>query len=284
MLECRMGTTGIAHGLLDRDAERGVCDRVLEVVRGGRSSVLVVRGEPGIGKTSLLDYAVDAASGFQVVRAEGVEAEMELPFATLHQLCAPMLDRLDRLPGPQRDALSTAFGLSSRQPPDRFLVALAVLSLLSEAAQEQPLLVVVDDAQWLDQASAQSLAFVARRLMAETVALVLATREMSKEFAGLPELVVDGLRDADARALLGAVVHARLDEGVEQRIVAEARGNPLALLELPRGLTTSQLAGGFGIPAAIPLSRRIEESLGRGVGLVWHARDVSAPDGALGRL
>src|ERR1700756_158710 len=263
MLACRMVATDTAHGLLDRDAEREVLDRLLEVVRGGRSSVLVVRGEPGIGKTALLEYAIDAAGGFRVVRAEGVESEIELPFAALQQLCAPMLDRLERLPGPQGDAIRVAFGLSAGHPPDRFLVGLAVRGLLSVTAEEQPLLVVVDDAHWLDRASAQALAFVARRLLAEPVALVLATPEPSEELTGLPDLAVTGLRDEDARALLRSVVHARLDEGVEQRALAEARGNPLALLELPRGLTASELAGGFGIPVGIPLSRRIEEAFRR---------------------
>jgi DNA-binding NarL/FixJ family response regulator len=263
-----MVTTGVAR-LLGRRAERAVLDRLLECVRGGRSGVLVVVGEAGIGKTALLDYAAESAFGFRVVRTGGVESEMELPFAALHQLCAPMLDRRERLPGPQRDALRVAFGLSAGHPPDRFLVALAVLSLLAEAAKEQRLLVVVDDTQWLDGASAQALAFVARRLLAEPLALVFATREPSNELTGLPELHVEGLGDDDARALLGSVVHARLDEGVEQRVLAEARGNPLALLELPRGFTTSALAGGFGIPVAAPLSRRIEES--------FHRRLVTLP-------
>ncbi|HEY2441152.1 MAG TPA: LuxR C-terminal-related transcriptional regulator [Solirubrobacteraceae bacterium] len=263
MLGYAMVTTSIPGRLLDRYVERGMFDRFLGRVRGGQSSVLVVRGEPGIGKTALLDYTVESAFGFRVVRADGVESEMELPFAGLQQLCAPMLDRLDRLPGPQRDALGVAFGLSAGDPPDRFVVALAVLSLLSEAAGERPLLVVVDDAQWLDRASATVLAFVARRLLAEPVALVFATREPSEELSGLPELVVEGLGGDDARALLRSVVHARLDEGVERRFLAEARGNPLALLEVPRGLTASELAGGFGLPVAVPVPRRIEESFRR---------------------
>ena len=175
---------------------------------------------------------------------------MELAFAALQQLCAPMLDRLDRLPAPQRDALGVAFGLRAGDAPDRFLVGLAVLSLLAEVAEERPLLCVVDDAQWLDRASAQALVFVARRLLAESVALVFATREPSEELEGLPTLVVEGLRDGDARALLGSVLRVPLDERVRERIVAETRGNPLALLELPRGLTPAELAGGFGLPDA----------------------------------
>jgi DNA-binding CsgD family transcriptional regulator len=258
-----MVTTDVSAGLLDRDAEREVFDRLLESVRGGQSSALVVRGEPGIGKTALLDYAVEAASGFRVLRVLGVESEIDLGFAALQQVCAPMLDRLDRLPTAQREALRVAFGLSAGQPPDRFLVALAVLSLMSEVAAEQPLFVVVDDAQWLDPVSAQSLAFVARRLLAEPVAFAFATREPLEELAGLPELVVEGLGDVDARALLESAIHARIHEGVAQQFLAEARGNPLALLELPRGLTGTEWGGGFGVPVALPVSSRIEEAFRR---------------------
>jgi predicted ATPase len=188
---------------------------------------------------------------------------MELAFAALQRLCAPMLDRLERLPAPQRDALATAFGLSAGGAPDRFLVDLAALSLLSEVGEEQPLLCLVDDAQWLDRASAQALAFVARRLLAESVTLVFATREPDENFIGLPELVVEGLRDADARALLGWVVPGPLDEQVRERLVAETRGNPLALLELSRSLTPADRAGGLRPPDALPLSGRIEESFRR---------------------
>jgi DNA-binding CsgD family transcriptional regulator len=255
-----MATTAIAVRLLDRQAEREALDRFLERAHGGQSSVLALRGEPGIGKTALLDYAIDSALGFRVVRVVGVESEMELPFAALQQLCAPVLDRLERLPGPQRDALRVAFGLSAGDPPDRFLLALAVLSLLSEAAAERPLLIVVDDAHWLDRASAQQLAFVARRLSAEPVALVFATCEADPALRGLPELVVEGLCDDNARTLLESALHARLDQGVERRLVAEARGNPLALLELPRGSTATKRAGGFGLPFATPPPRRVEVS------------------------
>jgi hypothetical protein len=188
---------------------------------------------------------------------------MELAFAALHQLCAPMLDRLDRLPGPQQDALGVAFGLRAGNAPDRFLVGLAVLSLLAEVAHEQPLVCVVDDAQWLDRASAQALVFVARRLLAESVALLLATRAPGEELTGFPELVVEGLRNGDARALLGSVLRVPLDERVRERLVAETRGNPLALLELPRGLTPAQLAGGFGLLDGPGLSGRIEDSFQR---------------------
>ena len=254
---------GPAEVLHDRRVEREALGGLLAAVRGGQSRVLVVSGEPGVGKTALLESAIGSASGFRVVRAVGVESEMELAFAALQQLCAPLLDRLDRLPAPQRDALGVAFGLRAGDAPDRFLVGLAVLSLLAEVAEEQPLVCVVDDAQWLDRASAQALVFVARRLLAESVALLVATREPSEELRGFQELVVEGLRDGDARALLGSVLRVPLDERVRERIVAETRGNPLALLELPRGLTPAELAGGFGLPDAPGLSGRIEDSFRR---------------------
>jgi DNA-binding CsgD family transcriptional regulator len=256
---------GRATGLQGRRSERDVLDRLIEAVRAGESRGLVVCGESGVGKTALLDYVAGRSLDFRVARAAGVQSEMELAFAGLYQLCAPMLDRLERLPVPQRDALRTAFGLSAGPVPDRFLVALAVLSLLSDVAGEQPLICLVDDEQWLDRASAQALGFVARRLEAESVGLVLAARVPGDELAGLPELVVEGLAEGDARALLDAALAGPLDEQVRDRIVAETRGNPLALLELPRGLTPAELAGGFGLPGAVPLSRRIEESFRRRV-------------------
>ena len=244
------------RGLLGRRSACQTLDRLLEAVRGGESRALVVRGEPGVGKTALLQYAIDSASELRVVRAVGVESEMELAFAGLQQLCASMLDRIERLPGPQRDALATAFGLRAGDTPDRFLVGLAALGLLSEVAGERPLLCVVDDAQWLDRASAQALGLIARRLVAESVALVFAARVGTdeRELAGLPELVVEGLHDGDARALLGSVISGPLDDRVRDRIVAETRGNPLALLELPSGLTPAELAGGFVLPHAPPLA------------------------------
>ncbi|HEV8648693.1 MAG TPA: AAA family ATPase [Actinomycetes bacterium] len=254
---------GRAAQLRGRRSECDVLDRLIEAVRAGESRALVVRGEPGMGKTALLDYVVEHASGCRVARAAGVQSEMELAFAGLHQLLASMLDRLERLPVPQRDALRTAFGLSPGSAPDRFWVALAVLSLLADVAEERPLVCLVDDEQWLDRASAQVLAFVARRLVAESVGLVFAARVPSDEVAGLPELVVEGLREGDARALLDAVLTGPLDARVRDRIVAETRGNPLALLELPRGLTPAELAGGFGLPDAVPLSGQIEETFRR---------------------
>ncbi|MFG3054026.1 AAA family ATPase [Kitasatospora sp. NPDC048239] len=251
--------------LRGRRSECGVLDQVIAGAREGRGQVLVLRGEPGVGKSALAEYLVERASGCRVLRAIGVESEMELAFAGLHQLCVPLMGRLDRIPGPQRDALSVAFGLSAGTAPDRFLVGLAVLSLLAEAAEEQPLVCVVDDAQWLDRVSAQTLAFVARRLWAEGVALVFAARTPAPvvggdPFGGLREIAVRGLRDDDARALLESVVPGRLDERVRDRIVAETRGNPLALLELTRGLSAAELAGGFGRPDVRPLAGQIEQA------------------------
>ena len=240
-------------------------DGLLADVRAGRSRPLVVCGEPGIGKTALLGYAADSAPDFRVARAEGVESEMELPFAALHQLCGRMMNRSGCLPGPQRDALDVAFGLRSGSTPDRFLVSLAVLTLLSDVAADQPLLCLIDDAQWLDRTSAQVLAFVARRLDAESVALIFGTRDpdVVPGVAGLPKLPLEGLSDADARALLASVIPGRLDERVRDRIVAESGGNPLALLEMPRGVATAELAGGFGVSAAPTLASRIEQSFQR---------------------
>src|SRR6201986_2046397 len=258
-----MVTEGPAEVLHGRRVEREAVERLLEEVRGSQSRVLVVSGEPGVGKTALLQSAITSAAGFRVMRAVAAESEMELAFAALQLLCAPMLDRLDSVPAPQRDALGVAFGLRAGKAPDRFLVGLAVLSLLAEVAQEQPLLCVVDDAQWLDRASSQALVFVARRLLADSVALLLVTREPREELLGLPELAVEGLRNGDARALLGSVLRVPLDERVRDRIVAETRGNPLALLELPRGLTPDELAGGFGLPDAPGLSGRLEDSFRR---------------------
>jgi DNA-binding CsgD family transcriptional regulator len=251
--------------LVGRRGECDALDQLLARLRTGRSPVLVLRGEAGVGKTALLEYLLDEATGCRIVRASGAEAEMELAYAGLQQLCAPMLNHLDALPGPQREALSTAFGLSVGDPPDRFFVGLAVLSLCAEAARDRPLLCVVDDAQWLDRASAQALAFVARRLDAESVALVVAIREVGdeSELPGLPDMTVRGLSDADARALLESAIHVHLDERVRDRIVVETRGNPLALLELPRAMTPAELAGGYGLPEAVPMASRIEQGFRR---------------------
>jgi predicted ATPase len=244
--------------LFGRERECDVLHRLLDGARGGRGGVLVMHGEAGVGKSALLDYAVAAAPEFRIGRTVGVEAEMELPFAAVQQLCSPFLELRERLPQPQRDALDVAFGLVTGPAPNEFLVGLAALGLLAEAAEEQPLLCPVDDAQWLDSASGRTLAFVARRLYAEKVALVFATRELGDALASLPELRIEPLGRSDARALLESVLPAPVDEPVLERIVAETRGNPLALLELPRGLSPAQLAGGFGLPSAVPLSARIE--------------------------
>jgi DNA-binding CsgD family transcriptional regulator len=251
--------------LLDRQRERAALDGLLGDLRSGHGRALVVRGEAGVGKSALLEYVAGAVPDMRVGRAAGVESEMELAFAGLHQLCAPLLDHLDRLPAPQHDALGVAFGLREGDAPDRFLVALAVLTLLSEVAEERPLLCMVDDAQWLDRSSAQVLAFAARRLLAEPVGLIFAAREPGEHLQALPDLEVPGLRDQYARALLQSVVRWPLDEQVRERILAETKGNPLALLELPRGLSPTQLAGGFGVPSQLPLSGRIEESFLRRV-------------------
>jgi DNA-binding CsgD family transcriptional regulator len=254
---------GSRRALLGREREREALDLLLDGVRAARGGVLVIHGEAGVGKTALLEYAVEAAPEFRIARTVGVEAEMELPFAAAQQLCAPFLDLTDRLPQPQHEALDVAFGLSTGPAPNEFLVGLAVLGLLAEVAEEQPLLCVVDDAHWLDSASARALAFVGRRRLAEKIALVFATRELGEELGGLPDIDVRGLCDGDASALLSSVVPSLLDEQVRGRIVSETRGNPLALLELPRGLTPAQLAGGLGLVAAGGLASRIEESFAR---------------------
>jgi AAA ATPase domain len=259
-------------GFQGRTSECQVLDGLLEDVRGGGSAALVIRGEAGVGKTALLRYATGKATGFRIVQLSGVEAEMELPFAGLQQLCAPMVDQLPVLPGPQQDALRVAFGLSFGDAPDPFLVGLGTLSLLSEAAAGQPLVCLVDDAQWLDGASRQVLGFVARRLLAESVGIVFGVREAmdereprdERELVRLPELLLTGLNEEDAGALLAAVVPGRLDQLVRDRIIEETRGNPLALLELSRGITAAKLAGGFALPAAVDLPAKIEDHyLGR---------------------
>jgi len=255
--------SGTLPSLYGRRRECAVLDELLERVRRGRSTVLVMRGEAGMGKTALLEYVAGRARGCRLARVTGVRSEMELTFAGLHQLCAPMLSRAECLPVSQREALRTAFGLAAGPQPDRFLVGLAVLSLVSEVAAERPLVCVIDDEQWLDHASAQALGFVARRLAADPVGLVFAARVPGEELTGLRELTVAGLPDADARALLESALAGPLDARVRDLIVSETGGNPLALLELPRGLTPAQLAGGFGLPFATPLPSRIEDSFRR---------------------
>ncbi len=250
---------------LGRTTERDQLSRLLDKVRGGESAALVVRGEAGIGKTALLDNCAGQASGFQLARIAGMQSEMELPFAGLHQLCAPMLADLDGIPDPQQNALRVALGLASGDAPDRFLVALATLSLLAEVARKRPLLCVVDDGQWLDAASRQVLGFVARRLLAEAVLMLFSVRDRTEDYhlMGLPELMLSGLTDHDAQALLAAAVTGRVDAHVRDRIVAETRGNPLALLELPTGMTAAELAGGFAVPHSGDLTDHLEEHFRR---------------------
>ena len=251
--------------LLGRQRERAALDRLVESARDGSGDALVVHGEPGVGKTALLDDSVERATTLRIVRSSGVEGEMELPFAAVQQLCAPILEFRERLPPTQRDALDIAFGLSPGPAPNPFLVALAVLGLLSEAARERALLCVIDDAHWLDRASAQALGFAARRLAVERIAMVFAARETGEALRGLPEVHVEPLGHRDARALLESVLPAPIDDQVLERLVVETRGNPLALMELPRGLTSSQLAGGFGGLAAAPMHAGIEDSFQRRV-------------------
>ncbi|GIM91995.1 helix-turn-helix transcriptional regulator [Paractinoplanes toevensis] len=257
--------------LRGRADECAVLDDLVSSTRRGESRSLVVRGEAGIGKTALLGHLVESASDLLVVRAAGVESEMELAYAGLHQLCGPLLDRLDRLPDPQRQSLEIVFGLRPGPAPDRFLIGLAVLSLFTAVAEQRPLLCVVDDAQWLDVTSGLTLAFVARRLLAEPVGMVFAARESGDVLGHLPELAVRGIGDADARALLRSAVRVKLDEAVQDRIVAETGGNPLALLQLPQGLSAAQLAGGFDVLGGQALTWRIQESFVRRLELLSDA-------------
>ena len=259
-MESRLTSAGGPAPLWGRADECGLLDGFVADVRRGEGRSLVLRGEAGIGKTALLEYLIASASDITVLRAVGMESELELAYASLHQLCGPILSRLAGLPDPQREALEIVFGLSAGAPADRFLVGLAVLSLLSKVAEERPLLCVVDDAQWLDRASALTLAFVARRLLAEAVGIVFAAREPGQELQPISGLEVRGLRNGDAGGLLGTAVRFVLDRRVRERIIAETRGNPLALLELPRGLTATQLAVGFGLLDTQALPGRIEES------------------------
>ncbi|MBE8516179.1 AAA family ATPase [Amycolatopsis sp. H6(2020)] len=246
--------------LVNREGERSELAELLTAVHSGESRVLVVRGDAGVGKTALMDYALGSVASARTLRARGVESEMELAYAALHQLCAPLLDALPELPEPQRGALRTIFGQHSGPPPERFMVGLSVLSLVSHAARTKPLLCLVEDAQWLDQSSAQVLGFVARRLQAESILMAFSSREPVPELAGLPELVVEGLADTDARTLLAIVTRTPVDPRILDRVLAEAQGNPLALLELPRGLSATEVAGGFGLLGSETVPERVEQT------------------------
>jgi DNA-binding CsgD family transcriptional regulator len=249
--------------LIGRRREQLIIEQLLQTARDGHGGVLVIQGEPGVGKTALLDFLAGAATGFRLVSAVGVEGEMELPFAALHQLCAPILPFAEHLPDVQREAIAVAFGVSSGPAPDPFLIGLAVLGLLSDAAEQQPLVCIIDDAQWLDRASAKALTFAARRVLAEKIAVVFAARELDTEVGALPELQLAPLAHRDARDLMRSVMPGPIDERVLERLVIETHGNPLAGVEFPRGLTATQLAGGFALPTALPLTAQIEESFAR---------------------
>jgi hypothetical protein len=255
-----MSSDGRGTRLRGRDSECETLRGLIDAVRSGTSQVLVLRGEPGVGKTALLEYVTEFATGFRCVQVAGVQSDMELAFAGLQQLCAPLLNHLGELPEPQREALNVAFGRGIGATPDRFLVGLAVLSLIAAAANDQPLLCIVDDAQWLDEVSVQTLAFVARRLLAEPIAMVFAARERGAEaLRGLPELAIRGLSDGDARELLESVVVGAIDPRVRDRIVAETRGIPLAIIEVPRSVSATELAGGFWISGKRSSTAAIEE-------------------------
>jgi AAA ATPase domain len=247
--------------LLGRGPETTRLDDLISDAAGGRGGALVLEGEPGVGKTALLDDAAGRASRLCVLRVAGVQSELALPYAALHQLCARMIGRRDRLPAPQAEAIAVALGGLAGRAPDRFLVSLGALGLLSDLAAQRPVLCLVDDAQWIDQESLQALAFVARRAEADSFALVFCTRIALDELAGIPRVIVAGLTEPDARDLLASVVPGRLDLRVRDRIIAETHGNPLALLELPHGLSPDQLAGGFGLPDPEGLSSRIGGSV-----------------------
>lgn len=254
---------GRGHILRGRAVECETLRKLTSTVQSGSSQVLVLRGEAGVGKSALLDVVSESAAGFRCIQVAGVQSDMELAFAGLQQLCAPLMDHVDELPDPQREALNVAFGRGAGPTPDRFLVGLAVLSLMAAATDDQPLLCIVDDAQWLDQVSVQILAFVARRLLAERVALVFAVRDHPDVLAGLPELMIDGLSNDDARALLESVTLGAIDPPIRDRIVAETRGNPLAIVEVPRSVSAAELSGGFWISGKRSSTAAIENDFVR---------------------
>jgi predicted ATPase len=249
--------------LIGRTNECQVLATFLASTRRGEGGAMVLNGEAGIGKTALLEYAIALARGLNVFRAVGIEAERELPYAALIELCRPGVSEVERLPESQRNAIEVVFGRRNANAPDRMLVGLAFLSLLSSLSSKVPLLCVVDDTQWLDISSAQVIAFAARRVSRQPVAFLFGARTLTDEVRGLPNLLISGLAKQDSRALLTTVLPDRIDDRVADRLVAETHGNPLALLELPRGLTPAQLAGGFGLPVSGTLASVIEESYRR---------------------
>ncbi|MFI1439120.1 helix-turn-helix transcriptional regulator [Streptomyces fructofermentans] len=255
---------GTANTLRGRSEQLVALEQTLNTARAGSGTVLVLRGEAGIGKTALLRHVEAHAIGFRTVGVSGIEAEMVLPYASLQQLCAPMMSRLHDLTAPQREALSIAFGLAEGEAANRLLVGMAVLGLMATATEDQPLVCIVDDAQWLDETSMQVLTFVAKHLAHTSVALIFALQELREDrTAGLPDLAVEGLSIPDARALLDSVVCVPLDPLVRDRIVAEAHGNPTALLELPSTLAPTELAGGFWLPDSHSLTSYLESAFHR---------------------
>jgi DNA-binding CsgD family transcriptional regulator len=242
--------------LLDRELERGQIDRVLGVARHGRSAALVLQGEPGTGKTTLLDYAAESGEDFQIVRLLGIESEAELGFAALHQLLLPFQAGLRSLPAPQRDALGGALGLRRADSPDRFLLALAALTMLARAATKRPLLCIVDDAQWLDRESAGIMGFIARRVSADAIAMLFAVRgpsERAADLEGIPWVQIGGLPPEEAGQLLASAVASRVERGVSERVIAQTGGNPLGLIELGGELSREQLAGDSSLPELLPV-------------------------------
>ena len=255
-------------GLIGRQGEIETLNRSLETATGGMSAVLVVRGEPGIGKTALVEHVIEARPDIHVARVKGIESEMEWPFAALHQMCGPFLDHIDLLPEPQRATLGTAFGLTTGDHPDPFRLGMAVLTLLTQISTDQGLVCLIDDAQWLDRASAMTLAFVARRLLADSVMMLFVTRERHEYFSDFPELVIEGLDDAHAEQVLSSAVPFVVDAHMRQQIIVALHGNPLALLELPRGLTPMQLAAGLVVPKSTSAWSQVEERYRQRLGLI----------------
>jgi hypothetical protein len=262
------GPGGARSQLLGRVQEARMLADLLHGADAGQGGAVVIRGEAGIGKSALLHDLAEKAHDAGVCRAMGVESEMELPYAGLQQLCGPILGRLTALPAPHRNALETVFGFSAGPPPDRFLVGMAVLGLLNNAAQDRPVVWIIDDAQWMDRSSIQAIAFASRRSQTERVLVVIAARDMDEDgdLAGIPEMPLGGLDAEDAERLFDSVVTGPTDPAVRDRIIAETRGNPLALLELPRSWTTAELVEGFSGSERVPVTGRLEVAFAKRVG------------------